>query len=213
MKFLVGSAGPKINVIFATTYGTNTTLTLNYGVTIAQMLKIYLRRFYRESLINNKKCKDRIIFLYNGKILRLEDATSVEQYFRHFNPKVVVNEISDSFCLDNLRIEDNKLSKEEINLIDLYNKQIREEIYGPTPVLESFPLPSGKINIKFNDGKNLVNIKMDDKDMVGELINEYFEKTKVKNRTFIFNKEELSPMDTNSLYEVGLKNNSVVLVI
>ena len=70
--------------------------------------------------------------------------------------------------MDNLRIEDYKLSKEEINLIDLYNKQIREEIYGPAPVLE----PSGKINIKFNDGKNLVNIKMDDKDMVAELINE-----------------------------------------
>ena len=185
-------------------------MALNYGVTIAQMLKIYLRRFYRESLINNKKCKDRIIFLYNGKKLRLEDKTSVELYFGNDSPQVVVvHEASDSFCLDNLRIEDYKLSKEEINLIDLYNKQIREEIYGPAPVLE----PSGKINIKFNDGKNLVNIKMDDKDIVAELINEYFEKTKEKNRTFIFNKEELSPMDTNSLYEVGLKNNSVILAI
>ena len=214
MKFLVGSAGPKINVIFATTYGTNTTLALNYGVTIAQMLKIYLRRFYRESLINNKKCKDRIIFLYNGNKLRLEDKTSVELYFgNNDSPQVFVHEVSDSFCLDNLRFEDYKLSKEEINLIDLYNKQIREEIYGPAPVLESFPLPSGKINIKFNDGKNLVNIKMDDKDMVAELINEYFEKTKEKKRLFIFNKKELSPMDTNSLYEVGLKNNSVIYVI
>ena len=217
MKFLVGSAGPKINVIFATTYLTNTTLALNYGVTIAQMLKIYLRRFYRESLINNKKCKDRIIFLYNGKKLRLEDKTSVYLYFGNDSPQVVVvHEASDSFCLDNLRIEDYKLSKEEINLIDLYNKQIREEkIYVPRAEQESFPLPSRpsrEINIKFNDGVNVVNIKMDDSYMVAELINEYFEKTKEKNRTFIFNNEELSPMDASPLYEVGLKNNSVIFV-
>ena len=67
MKYQIGPAGPKRNVFFKTTYGTNINMALNYGVTIAQMLKIYLRKFYRESLINNKKCKERIIFLYNGK--------------------------------------------------------------------------------------------------------------------------------------------------
>ena len=96
------------------------------------------------------------------------------------------------------------------------SKQIREEkIYVPRAEQESFPLPSRpsrEINIKFNDGVNVVNIKMDDSYMVAELINEYFEKTKEKNRTFIFNNEELSPMDASPLYEVGLKNNSVIFV-
>ena len=48
--------------------------------------------------------------------------------------------------------------------------------------------------------------------MVAELINEYFEKTKIYKSKYIFNNKILSPYDVNSLYEVGLKDNSEINV-
>ena len=53
---------------------------------------------------------------------------------------------------------------------------------------------------------------MDDSDMVAELINEYYEKTKEKNKTFTFNNKKLPELDTNTLRETGLKNNSEIFV-
>ena len=69
-----------------------------------------------------------------------------------------------------------------------------------------------EINIKFNKKGNIIYIKMSNYDMVADLINEYLTKTKTKNATFKFCNKILSPTDISSLYEVGLKDNSEIIV-
>ena len=122
---------------------------------------------------------------------------------------MIVNISNDVFIQNN---------DQENELLKLYGKQIREEIYGPDP--EPDPKPEQEqihrqpreINIKFNKEGNIVNIKMHDMSMVAELINEYFVITNTYVGTFKFNELQLSPMDASSLYEVGLKNNSEIIV-
>ena len=81
---------------------------------------------------------------------------------------------------------------------------------SPAPVQEA-PV-SGEINIKFNKGGSITEIKMDSSSMVAELINEYFSKSGSNQGTFNFNGRSLKPTDPDSLAEAGLKNNSQVNV-
>ena len=53
---------------------------------------------------------------------------------------------------------------------------------------------------------------MRDDDMVAELINEYFVRTNAENGIFKFNNRNLSPADTSTLWEIGLKDNSEIIV-
>ena len=53
---------------------------------------------------------------------------------------------------------------------------------------------------------------MRDDDMVAELINEYFVRTNTENGNFKFNNRNLSYSDISLLYEVGLKDNSEIIV-
>ena len=48
--------------------------------------------------------------------------------------------------------------------------------------------------------------------MVAELIDDYFHKTNTNNGNFTFQGNTLSPMDTQSLAEVGLQNGSEIRV-
>jgi len=211
MKYEIGP-GPKMNIIFKTTQGCINTLILNHGTTIDQMLRIYCRRFFRENIRNI--IEKELCFLFHANRIKLGDKTPVEHYFRNeVNPILNVNSIvsdSDSNIY--------KFSKEEINLIDLCSKRVSEEIYGPNPKPKPNPKPepiqspSGEINVKFNKDGNIVIIKMDDSCLVFELIYEYYEKTKEKNRKFIFNNKELFELDSRSLKEVGLKKNSEIFV-
>ena len=200
---------PLINVIFQINGLINKKFSFNYGTTIEQMLKIYLGRFYFGGDIMDNK-DSYISFLFNDTRLELGDKTPIENFFNNeAEPKVIVNISNDVFIQNN---------DQENELLKLYGKQIREEIYGPDP--EPDPKPEQEqihrqpreINIKFNKEGNIVNIKMHDFSMVAELINEYFVITNTYVGTFKFNELQLFPMDAASLYEVGLKNNSEIIV-
>ena len=198
---------PLINVIFQINKTNEQNFSFNYGSTIEQMLKIYLGHFYFEGDIMDN-IDSYISFLFNDTRLELGDKTPIETFFNNeAEPKVIVNISNDVFPLNN---------DQENELLKLYGKQIREEIYGPDPEPDPKPeqihIQSGEINIKFNKDGNIVNIKMDDISMVAELINEYFVITNTYVGTFKFNELQLSPMDVTSLYEVGLKNNSEIIV-
>ena len=69
-----------------------------------------------------------------------------------------------------------------------------------------------EINIKFNKKGNIIYIKMSNYDMVAELINEYLKKTNTNKGTFKFCNKILSPTDISNLCEVGLKDNSEIIV-
>ena len=85
--------GPKLNVIFKTTKGTQTTLVLSHGTTIDTALKKYLKRIGKPELINKKDSM--ICFLYNAAKLQFGDNTTVEQFFKfNNNPTVVVNDVN-----------------------------------------------------------------------------------------------------------------------
>ena len=83
------------------------------------------------------------------------------------------------------------------------------------PVKASAPTPSmvqqpakGELNIKFNKRGQIINIKIDADEMVAILIDEFFKKSGTKNGNFMFNGNTLSPSDSNTLAEAGLRNNS-----
>ena len=85
--------GPKLNVIFKTTKGTQTTLVLTHGTTIDTALKKYLKRVGKPELIIKKDSK--ICFLYNATQLKFGDNTTIEQFFKfNNNPTVVVNDVN-----------------------------------------------------------------------------------------------------------------------
>ena len=69
-----------------------------------------------------------------------------------------------------------------------------------------------EINIKLNKNGKIKYIKMRDHDMVAELINEYFVRTNTENGNFKFNNRNLSPVDTSLLWEIGLRDNSEIIV-
>ena len=85
---------PKINIIFKTTQGVTHTLVYDYGTTIDEVLKKYLKRVNRSDLINVKGDK-KICFLFNASQLKFGDQTKVEDFFKNItNPKVVVNDVN-----------------------------------------------------------------------------------------------------------------------
>ena len=68
-----------MKVIFNTTTGYTNTLYLNYGITIDQMLKMYLRIIGREDLYNNKNIQ--VFFLYNATKVKFGDKTPIWLFF------------------------------------------------------------------------------------------------------------------------------------
>ena len=81
----------------------------------------------------------------------------------------------------------------------------------PTPTVEEGPA-TGELTIKFKKGGSVTTIKMDAGSMIAELINEYFEKTHTNSGNFKYNNNNLSPNDTSTLAEAGLKNNAEITV-
>ena len=66
--------------------------------------------------------------------------------------------------------------------------------------------------IKFKKGDKITDIKIDKEGMVAELLNQYFEKEKVKSGTFTFKGNNLLPGDCESLIEAGFKNGDEITV-
>jgi hypothetical protein len=171
-------------------------------VTIDQLLRIYLRRVFRKELINDEH--NNICFLYNAVKLEFGDNTPIEIYFKTSGiPKVIVVDVN--------------------NLIGRGKAKLFEELIRK---LESFLYPKSKpkiisdemskegkiITIKFNKKGKIIDINMQNDNMVAELLNEYFIKTNTEKGNFIFNGKTLSPSDTTTLFESGLKNNSEIIV-
>ena len=87
--------GPKINVIFKTTQGVTHTLVYNYGTTIDEVLRKYLKRVNREDLLNDEQTRGKICFLFNAAQLKFGSNTKIEEFFKGIsNPKVVVNDVN-----------------------------------------------------------------------------------------------------------------------
>ena len=81
----------KINVIFKTTMGVVTNVLIDYGKTMSDLFKVYLKRVDKIELYNTK---DTILFLFNAKKLSFTDNTKVEDFFKLTpNPTIVVNDV------------------------------------------------------------------------------------------------------------------------
>ena len=182
--------GPKTNVIFNTVTGFTNIFLLNYGTTLDQMLKIYLKIIGLEDYYINKSNNTR--FLWNANKIKFGDKTPIEIYFKNaICPKIVVYDIYGIY-----------FSSYENYKIRLFCLSLIQKI------MDFFETN----NYKFNNGGNIIEIKMSKDSKVAELINEYYEKTKTVKGTFYFNGTILSPMDTSCLYEVGLCDNSEIIV-
>ena len=70
----------KINVHFHTSLSIRIVIFADYGTTIEQILKQYLKRFnLPESLLIQEK----IIFIYNANKIKIGDKTPVEKFFNY----------------------------------------------------------------------------------------------------------------------------------
>ena len=185
-------------ILFSNVKGYKNVLKLNYGTTIDQMLRIYLKIIKREFLYNDNQ---KVCFIYNAKKIKFGNKTRIECFFRYIDfPKIIVNLIDDYFYPDK--------EEEQYNIRNFYYSLI-SEIKGS--ILDDYYF-NRDVTIKFNKGGKIVEIKMSDESMVAELINEYFERTKTKEGTFTFDGIILSPTDASSLYYVGLYDNSEIIV-
>ena len=209
LKYEVGP-GPKMNVVCVTTNGYTVNLVLNYGTTLDQMIKTYLIRINKENLYYEKD--KHVCFLWNGIEIKFGDKTPIEIFFKNaVRPKIVVNDI---FCDPFYRY----IAKEEYKFINFYRNLIWRimDFFDPGPECdnynENYNNDNSDITIKFNKGGKIVEIKMPKYSFVAELINEYFEKTKTENGTFIFYYGILPHSDIITLSEVGLENNSEIIV-
>ena len=68
------------------------------------------------------------------------------------------------------------------------------------------------INVKFNKNGKIIKIKMSKDAMVAELIDKYFHESNTTHGTFKYKNKVLKYCDTDTLYEVGLQNNSKIIV-
>ena len=74
------------------------------------------------------------------------------------------------------------------------------------------PIAKGNITIKFRKGGVVTSIKMDAESLVAELLDAYFHKTGTNKGNFNFQGNKLSPNDSSTLNEAGLRNGSEIIV-
>ena len=202
--------GPKMNITFKTIQGKVHNIIVNFETTIDQLLRIYLKRINRVELI---KGNNNICFLWRAYRLKFWDKSKIFHFFEYCrNPIiVVVNLFPLSFV---------NWTNEEDKIINLQLDKLVTELLGEEKKLldlQREPIKEKEITVKFkNVKKNIITeIKMSNLNIVGELLNEYFLKTKEKDGIFILNGFLLHPSDSSCLYElyyIGLKDNSVIFV-
>lgn len=120
-KYRIGPE-TKINVLFQLkSRDISNNLVLNYGITVEQMLKIYIKRIFGEYNI-----KDELVFYYKERKIELGDKTPVGKYFginqNNQNRTVFVFECEGQ--IDRILY---KFSEEEEHLIHLYGELLSEE--------------------------------------------------------------------------------------
>ena len=82
--------GPKLNIIFTTTVGTQRILKFKYGTTVSQAIKKYLDSVGKGELFGQN---DKVNFLFNANKIDFNDNTKVEDKFKNIQlPKIVVND-------------------------------------------------------------------------------------------------------------------------
>ena len=120
-KYRIGPE-PKINVLFQLkSRDIRNNLVLNYGTTVEQMLKIYIKRIFGEYNI-----KDELVFYYKERKIELDDKTPVGKYFgiNQNNQDRTVFVFEYKGQIDRILY---KFSEEEKHLIHLYGKHLSEE--------------------------------------------------------------------------------------
>ena len=80
----------KMNVVFKATNGNIKNIQADIGMTVGQLIILYLKRMDRENLIGNEKD---ICFLYDATKLKYNDNRRIEQVFKFVNPCVMVNDV------------------------------------------------------------------------------------------------------------------------
>ena len=179
-------------ILFSNVKGYKNVLKLNYGTTIDQMFRIYLKIIKREFLYNNNN--QRVCFFYNARVIKFGNKTRIECFFRyHKFPRIIVNLIGDYFYPYK--------EEEQCNIRNFYYSLI-SEIKGS--ILDDYKYNSD-VTIKFNKGGKIVEIKISNASMVTELINEYFVRTKTKEGTFAFNDIILSPTNYKFLIRCWIR--------
>ena len=86
------TSGDKKSVVFKTTQGVNTTVTIDYGKTVSELIQLYLKRMGKGELFNNR---DGICFVFNANKIPFDCQTKVEDFFG-FNsfPNIIVNDVN-----------------------------------------------------------------------------------------------------------------------
>ena len=88
-NFGMGMNNNFFNVIFKTTQGKKTNLSIGKETTIREMLKQYFREINKPELMNNKY----IDFIYNAMKLSSNDQNNVESLFKiNIYPQILVND-------------------------------------------------------------------------------------------------------------------------
>ena len=209
-------AGPKKNVIFKTTRGHAHNLIVRYETTIDELLKYYLRRMNRTEFIGSHN----IVFLFNTSPVKFGDQTTIATYFKNSNnPKIIVEfyvAISGNNWYNWTKEEEEQIKKER-EKIELENQALEHNNYPIFPwnhqhEKEITKHQEKEITVKFNKKGSIIKIKLSDECMVAVLIDEYFKKSNTSEGKFTFNGQILTPMDTSCLFEVGLDDNSEIIV-
>ena len=80
----------KMNIIFRSTSGLDTLLVLDYGTTINEMLKCYLKKIGKPEIIDNNS---KVRFMWNSKTIDFNDNTNIEIFFNfNHNPYHIIVE-------------------------------------------------------------------------------------------------------------------------
>ena len=86
------SSGNKINVIFKTTQSVLTNILIDYGKTMSELIKLYLRRMGKPELFGRN---DGVCFLFNATKISFDCQTKVEDFFQFtFHPTIIVNDVN-----------------------------------------------------------------------------------------------------------------------
>ena len=227
--------GHKINITFSTTSGQNNCISVNYGTTIDEALKYYLRKINNVEYIGTTNIK----FSFNAQMLKFGDTTPVEKKFlpNSNNRIFVVHKIIIPHLYNDWTKEEEKIifgeDEDKINqeIIKLYS-----EILTFEPKFELKPdnsefykyLDEKKITVIFNkfrrcyrDGEEKkiflkkelsCKVTLSNQESITNLIETYNLKAGTGGGIFCFGDFLLEKGDQKSLFNYGLDNNSIINV-
>ena len=220
--------GPKMKIHFNDDYNISngTIIQFNLETTIDEALKYYSR------------IKNKVDFIYSGticfslhnRILKFGDRTQLIKFANGVQYPIV--NVLDRFFKD---IRGNKINIDDYRDEDSINKEIKQLIIEIKDFLPNFePRPDNTEFYKFLDEqkitvelrlkknfehyerkyKELSNCKLtlSNQETVGNLIDMYNAKTGTNDVTFEYNFTPLNPYYSITLFDFGIKDNSVIII-